>query len=555
MKAYLKIAFLSLCLVVILPAQSDISWSEITNQYSLPAGVRLFQGTRVSPALNIFYFDVDLNQSNIAVRPYITTTPDILPALTVQFGAFAAVNGGFFGGSTSYSAVLYPDLLKAQNVATVTRNSLTYPVIRSFFSLDRNFNPSLNWIYHFGSTAQSIYRFNAPLPYSYNDPNPKPTPTPEQGTPLTNLLVGIGGAPTLLKNGQINLTYNEEIMWGSGVGLDNNDPRTAVGFTTNKHVILLTADGRQTNSQGVSLTELAQILLNLGCSDAMNLDGGGSTQMTIGSTYINHPSEYRKIPTILAIVNRDSVRSPLSNKFETIIDTGDSACTLIGNDWFPSANPGYWGTTKAMLNTQGTGDKQAIFDVTLDKTTECQLYAWWVAASNRCLDTPFIIRHAKGIDTVRVDQTVKGSQWNFIGKYTFSYDPAHAVIISNAARQGTYIVADAIKLVTDDSVAIVLRTKPTDQTRPLAGFYLEQNYPNPFNATTFINFHLSQSSIVNLSLYNISGQFVARLIDAQQFPPGDYRYVLKADHLPSGIYFYALETTGNRQFRKMLILK
>ncbi len=46
---------------------------------------------------------------------------------------------------------------------------------------------------------------------------------------------------------------------------------------------MIVADGRQAVSQGVGLPELAQIMINLGCVEAMNLDGGGSTQMAVGN--------------------------------------------------------------------------------------------------------------------------------------------------------------------------------------------------------------------------------------------------------------------------------
>lgn len=168
----------------------------------------------------------------------------------------------------------------------------------------------------FGNNVNDIYKFPEPMPYTNNQQTPLPPPQQSAGTVYSNLLVGIGGAPTLVKNGQVNVTYNEEIMWGSGVGYDNRDPRTAVGYTANNHVILIVADGRQINSEGVGLPELAQIMIGLGCVEAMNLDGGGSTQMAIGNQYVNNPSEQRAVPTILAITHKDSLHLPPTIQFE-----------------------------------------------------------------------------------------------------------------------------------------------------------------------------------------------------------------------------------------------
>ncbi|HPN37208.1 MAG TPA: hypothetical protein PL041_02310, partial [Melioribacteraceae bacterium] len=149
-----------------------ITWTEIGSFYNLPAGVKLYEGTRTSPKLKAYYFDVDLNSPKIAVRPYVTSSPSTVNVLTSRFGAYAAINGGFFGGSTSYSTVVYPNEVKAQNVGSVTRNNQSYPVIRSFFGVKTDKQPSVDWIYHFNNTIQGIYTFNQPLQYAYNAPSP-----------------------------------------------------------------------------------------------------------------------------------------------------------------------------------------------------------------------------------------------------------------------------------------------------------------------------------------------------------------------------------------------
>ena len=85
-------------------------------------------------------------------------------------------------------------------------------------------------------------------------------------------------------------------------------PRTSIGFDENNNVILCTVDGRQTNMQGITLTEEAEIMRELGCNNAFNLDGGGSTELVIkknGSfVMLNSPSEtpYRKVTDAVLIV-------------------------------------------------------------------------------------------------------------------------------------------------------------------------------------------------------------------------------------------------------------
>jgi exopolysaccharide biosynthesis protein len=57
-------------------------------------------------------------------------------------------------------------------------------------------------------------------------------------------------------------------------------------------VLLLVVDGRQwRDSLGLSIPQLAELMLSLGCVEALNLDGGGSSAMIVGNDTVNHPSD------------------------------------------------------------------------------------------------------------------------------------------------------------------------------------------------------------------------------------------------------------------------
>jgi hypothetical protein len=534
-----------------------IAWTDTTTHFDFPAGIRLFYGRRNSPALNIWVLDVDLNQKDLAVRPYITTSTANVKTLAQRFNVYAAVNGGYFGGATSYSAIIYPNELKAKNIGAVTRNSKSYPLMRSLFSVNEEGRPAVDWIYHFGSNPEQTYRFEAPMAYSYNDPNPKNAPSSADGSPMEDILVGIGGGPTLVKNGQIHITYNEEIMWGSGVGLDNADPRTAVGYTEDNHVIMVTADGRQTASQGVSLPELAQIMISFGCVDAMNLDGGGSTQMAVPGLNINTPSENRSVPTILAVVHYDSLGLVVYDDSGVIIDTDDENCKFLGSGWFPTANPGYWGTSPAQLNVKGEGADQAVYTPLLPLETLYHVFAWWVPASNRCTDTPFVITHRDGLDTVRMNQTIGGEQWNYLGTYPFSYDSTQNVIISDAAGSGFYVVADAVRFLDIDSSVTKIISKDHLTIKP-DRFRLGNNYPNPFNARTLIPITIFKPDIYSVQVLNVKGEKI-RTLESAFLSAGSYEFSWDGTNdsgkkVSSGIYVYALQSNRGSASGKMILL-
>jgi exopolysaccharide biosynthesis protein len=73
-------------------------------------------------------------------------------------------------------------------------------------------------------------------------------------------------------------------------------PRTAVAITKNKRVLLITVDGRNANSAGMSLFELSKLMRWMQAEDAINLDGGGSTTLWVnnGTGVVNHPTDNKK---------------------------------------------------------------------------------------------------------------------------------------------------------------------------------------------------------------------------------------------------------------------
>lgn len=85
-------------------------------------------------------------------------------------------------------------------------------------------------------------------------------------------------------------------------------------------------------------------------------------------------------------------------------------------------------------------------------------------------------------------------------------------------------------------------------------FTLFQNYPNPFNPETVIRYTLSVIGNVKLTVFNTLGQEVAVLVDEEKLP-GSYEVVFNASNLPSGAYFYRLQTKNFVETKKMLLIK
>ena len=100
--------------------------------------------------------------------------------------------------------------------------------------------------------------------------------------------------------------------------------------------------------------------------------------------------------------------------------------------------------------------------------------------------------------------------------------------------------------------------KPTEvkneNTLNKLSFNLSRNYPNPFNPETLINYSIPENSKVELTVFNLLGQNVAKLVDREQ-APGNYSVSFKAGSLPGGTYYYVLKAGNYSKTGKMVLLK
>ena len=91
--------------------------------------------------------------------------------------------------------------------------------------------------------------------------------------------------PSLVENGEITVDTNSEV----GQSMASN-PRTAIGIIDENHYIIVVSDGRTSESQGLSLYQLAEVMKSYGVKTAYNLDGGGSSTLYFNGQVINKPT-------------------------------------------------------------------------------------------------------------------------------------------------------------------------------------------------------------------------------------------------------------------------
>ncbi len=188
--------------------------------------------------------------------------------LVVRDGTFLAPNQNYWVEDWSASPVVY-----------------YYPTIGAFYQKEDG-TCSATWTYSRGTDT-----------YCYPQPSeePKKTPSaifPSGGKTLKQLKVktAIGGVGVLLNKGEVMNTWKLEMM---NVSSDSNQPRTAIGSTADKKIVFFVCEGRNKTEgvAGLTTADVAEVLKEIGCTEALNLDGGGSSCMLVNGKETIKPSD------------------------------------------------------------------------------------------------------------------------------------------------------------------------------------------------------------------------------------------------------------------------
>ena len=227
--------------------------------------------------------DLFASVQSITILEIDTKDPDVslvLPNVTsgfiktseagAQAGAIAAINGSFFDTKVGGSTVFFK---KDGEIINPTRVGFNEYRENAGFALDARNRPSI-------------------------------VARPEAGwESLAGFSSVLASGPLLIQDGQ--LVEQQQNPFN-----DNRHPRTAIGLTSDGRLLAVVVDGRSADAFGMSIPELAELMAALGCTSAMNLDGGGSSTAWIqGTGVVNHPSDNKKfdhkgergVATVIAI--------------------------------------------------------------------------------------------------------------------------------------------------------------------------------------------------------------------------------------------------------------
>ena len=223
-------------------------------------------------------------------------------------GCLILTNGGYFYNGRHTGLAVHEG--KPSGTISSVRGSLRpedeeyqvmYPVTRGVFGVDAAGKAAVLWAGS-PSTGEPLY-FDRPLPSVRGEARyPGVDGTHPSQAVSWMPAEALSAGPVLLFDGRIPFNFdlgrqggeyylnNFEIMPYDIFGPEVICDRTAAGYTADGRIILFVCDGRIDASPGLNLLELACILQGLGCTHAVNFDGGGSTGMMVKDRHVNDVS-------------------------------------------------------------------------------------------------------------------------------------------------------------------------------------------------------------------------------------------------------------------------
>ncbi len=220
------------------------------------------------------------------------------------------INGGYFSGSASVSLAISGGNFRCHNIMKMNwpndedARCTVYPV-RSAFGQMPGGTFEAQWIYCVREAFREYYSFPSALGNNEQTETfiAEPPTTETPGGEIWDPEEAVGGGPRLVKDGRNVAVENywAEVFDSGGTAGLSRQPRTAIGVKADNSLIMLVCDGRGMNgSSGFTLSELADKLISLGATDAINLDGGGSSAIVgYDGTVLNRPSDTGNSETII----------------------------------------------------------------------------------------------------------------------------------------------------------------------------------------------------------------------------------------------------------------
>ena len=315
----------SLLIINSIGVSAQLKWTNVDSLYQpLPSSVHVyFTNEPIDTApFRAYYLIADLKDKKLLFDADTTLNRRLTPAQFYQKNkqALVVVNCTFFSFQTNQNlnAVIKDGKLVGYNVHSIPgrgKDTLTFKhPVGSAIGITAGRKADIAWIYT-DSSGKEALGFQSPVTILKDSSNAfdlkKQTGcpkcffyNPEFARGKTwKMKTAVGGGPVLLQDGQIRITNNEELKF-AGKAINDKHPRTTMGYTKDGKLVILMIEGRNNAAHGATLTQEGQILKDLGCTEALNLDGGGSSCLLINGRETIKPSDkegQRAVPAVFII--------------------------------------------------------------------------------------------------------------------------------------------------------------------------------------------------------------------------------------------------------------
>jgi len=281
-----------------------LSWQAIDSlNQDLPKGITVYQGIQREENLRAWYVRVTENQAEIRTRVVVSNDGDGRETITEfaeRLHAPVMINGGYFredlNPAKHVGILKVDDSLIHAATSSVLRGAQRFYLHRSAISFDQDDQVRIVQV---SSQGDSVFTWERPIENLPHEPGQRLDSSLRHYFAARDVL---GAGPELIHDGKVAIAINSEVFFGTRI--PDVNPRTAAGITATGDLILLVVDGRQLISRGVDLYELAHILHDLGCVQALNLDGGGSSALVVNGVLLNRPAgktSQREVMSALAV--------------------------------------------------------------------------------------------------------------------------------------------------------------------------------------------------------------------------------------------------------------
>ena len=322
-----KIILLQLVFIPVI-SFAQLKWQNVDSLFQpLPASVHIYKTTDLLDGKpNIaYYLEADLKDKKLEFTVDTTFKRRLTPSKFYDKNdkPLLVVNTTFFSFATNQNlnVVIKNKKLVGYNIHTINgrgKDTFTYRhPLGSAIGISRKREADIAWLF---TDSSMKYPFARQLPVmaikdsiaNFSFKNVKKSLSkiidPDKGTVIDfdkwKMQTAVGGGPVLLQNGQIKVTNEQEIKF-VGKAIEDKHPRTAMGYTKDNKLIILVIQGRFPNiAEGATLTQQAQLFKDLGCWEALNLDGGGSSCMLVNgkeTIKVSDATGQRPVPAVFIV--------------------------------------------------------------------------------------------------------------------------------------------------------------------------------------------------------------------------------------------------------------